>query len=94
MLSCSSALPGARTQVELDTQDPHVERENQLQLPQESPDLLTYTCSVWTQRHKCKAVRMGTGEMAQWLRALAALPEDSGSIPQHPYPHGHSQPSA
>jgi hypothetical protein len=25
--------------------------------------------------------RIGTGEMAQWLRALAALPEDPGSIP-------------
>ncbi|XP_050015249.1 PAT complex subunit Asterix-like [Alexandromys fortis] len=25
---------------------------------------------------------MGAGEMAQWLRALAALPEDPGSVPR------------
>jgi hypothetical protein len=31
-------------------------------------------------RHCLKPVRTGTGEMAQWLRALAALAEDPVSI--------------
>jgi hypothetical protein len=30
-----------------------------------------------------EAERMGAGEMAQWLRALAALPTDLGSILSH-----------
>jgi hypothetical protein len=28
-----------------------------------------------------KKLRTGAGEMAEWLRALLALPEDPGSIP-------------
>ena len=32
----------------------------------------------------------GAGEMVQWLRALATLPEDPGSIPStHTEAHGH-----
>ena len=34
-------------------------------------------------------IHLGAGEMAQQLRALAALPEDLSSISQHP--HGSSQ---
>jgi hypothetical protein len=30
---------------------------------------------------KIKVVNAGAGEMDQWLKALAALPEDLGSIP-------------
>jgi hypothetical protein len=30
---------------------------------------------------KKKTIKQGAGEMSQWLRVLAALPEDPGSIP-------------
>jgi hypothetical protein len=33
------------------------------------------------------------GEMVQWLRALAALPEVSGSYPRSQHPYAGSQPS-
>jgi hypothetical protein len=32
-----------------------------------------------------KVMTLGTGEVAQWLRALAVLPEDQGSIPKCPH---------
>jgi hypothetical protein len=38
---------------------------------------------IWTNSSlwKCQIPKQGAGEMAQWLRAPAALPEDPGSIP-------------
>jgi hypothetical protein len=40
---------------------------------------------------RIKNLKKRAGEMAQWLRALAALPEVLSSIPSKP--HGGSQPS-
>jgi hypothetical protein len=34
-------------------------------------------------KHKIKSTQVGAGEMAQQLRALAALPEDPGLIPSN-----------
>jgi hypothetical protein len=31
-------------------------------------------------RFHCKTANNGAGEMIQWLKALAALPEEAGSI--------------
>jgi hypothetical protein len=40
----------------------------------------------------CKELATGTGEMAQWLRELTALPEVSNSIPSnHIVAHNHQQ---
>jgi hypothetical protein len=39
---------------------------------------------------KCKNLNSGTGQMAQWLRALTALPEVLSSIPSnHIVAHNH-----
>lgn len=38
-----------------------------------------------------KKPKLKAGEKAKWVRALTTLPEDLGSVPQHPC--GDSQPS-
>jgi hypothetical protein len=52
----------------------------------------------WDARDETCNVRekIGAGEMAQWLRALAALPDDWGSIPSshmaiYNYPYSNSR---
>ena len=57
-----------------------------------NPSSDIYLISNVTKHFKNKnviKVNAGAGEMAQWLRVLAALPEDLGFNSQHP--HGSSQ---
>jgi len=44
----------------------------------------------WGVEIRCRKSRKGAGEMAQWLRALTALPEILSSIPSnHMVGHSH-----